>query len=130
MIHDLPNYELNVPRNRILRWFRWEKKFFKIFIFKGRYPTVKFWISFCNLSKMRGQKILKFRFLGPFWLLKNMITKFFENSNFSYFLGIKSEINQYDFYWNWRFTGRLKKMKYRNYYLIIIFGLMKMKNSG
>ena len=41
---------------------------------------------------MRGQKI---SFLGQFLTLKNMVTKFFRNSNFSDFLGIKSEINQF-----------------------------------
>ena len=31
--------------------------------------------------------------MGQFLTLKNMITKFFQNSNFSDFLGIKSEIS-------------------------------------
>ena len=35
-----------------------------------------------------------FRFLGQFSTLKIMVTKIFQNSDFSYFLGIKSEINQ------------------------------------
>ena len=33
-------------------------------------------------------------FMGQFLTLKNMVTKFFQNSNFSDFLGIKSEISQ------------------------------------
>ena len=41
--------------------------------------------SFYNFSKMRRQKISKFRFLGQFWPLKNLITKFLVNSIFSYF---------------------------------------------
>ena len=42
---------------------------------------------------MRGQKNIKVTFLGQFLTLGNMVTKFFENSNFLYFLGIKSEID-------------------------------------
>ena len=33
--------------------------------------------------------------MGQFLTLKNMVTKFFQNSNFSDFLGIKSEISQW-----------------------------------
>ena len=33
--------------------------------------------------------------MGQFLTLKNMVAKFFRNSNFSDFLGIKSEINQF-----------------------------------
>ena len=33
--------------------------------------------------------------MGQFLTLKDMVTKFFKNSNFSDFLGIKSEISQY-----------------------------------
>ena len=40
------------------------------------------------------RKIAKLIFWGQFLTLKNMVTKFFRNSNFSDFLGIKSEINQ------------------------------------
>lgn len=41
---------------------------------------------------MRGREISKIRFLGQFLTLNNMVLKFSQNSNFSYFLGIKSEI--------------------------------------
>ena len=33
--------------------------------------------------------------MGQFLTLKNMVTKFFQNSNFSDFLGIKSEISHF-----------------------------------
>ena len=46
---------------------------------------------------MRGREISKIRFLGQFLTLNNMVLKFFQNSNFSYFLGIKSEIHQWDY---------------------------------
>ena len=42
---------------------------------------------------MRGREISKIRFLGQFLTLKNMVLKFSQNSKFSYFLGIKSEIH-------------------------------------
>ena len=80
---------------KILRSFRWKKYFFKIFIFSGRYPTLKFGISFIDFLKMRGREISKIRFLGQFLTLNNMVLKFSQNSNFSYFLGIKSEIHHY-----------------------------------
>ena len=41
-----------------------------------------------------GEKYQNFGFLGQFSTPKNMIKKFFRNSNFSDFLGIKSEIHQ------------------------------------
>ena len=44
---------------------------------------------------MGGRKISKVRFLGQFLTLNNMVLKFSQNSNFSYFLGIKSEIYHY-----------------------------------
>ena len=50
-------------------------------------------LNFALFRKLRRQKKSKFRFLGQFLTLKNMVTKFFRNSNFSDFLGIKSEIN-------------------------------------
>ena len=34
--------------------------------------------------------------LGQFLTLENMVEKFFQNSNFSDFLGIKSEVSQYE----------------------------------
>ena len=38
--------------------------------------------------------------MGQFLTLKNMVTEFIRNSNFSDFLGIKSEISQYvDRFW-------------------------------
>ena len=46
---------------------------------------------------LRGRKILKFRFMNQFLTLKNKVSKFFQNSNFSDFLG-KSEISHYVFY--------------------------------
>ena len=45
-----------------------------------------------------GEKYQKFVFLGQFLTLKNMVKKFFWNSNFSDFLGIKSEIHHYTDY--------------------------------
>ena len=54
-----------------------------------------FEIDFAIFRKLRGQKKSKFRFLGQFLTLENMVTKFFRNSNFSDFLGIKSEISHY-----------------------------------
>ena len=75
-----------------------EKTFFQNFHFSGRYSTLKFGISSIDFLKMRGRKISKVRFLGQFWALNNMVLKFSQNSNFSYFLGIKSEIHQYTAY--------------------------------
>ena len=40
-------------------------------------------------------EISKIRFLSRFLTLNNMVLKFSQNSNFSYFLGIKSEIHHY-----------------------------------
>ena len=40
-------------------------------------------------------KKTKFCFLGQFLILENIVTKFFRNSNFSDFLGIRSEISQF-----------------------------------
>ena len=82
MIHELKIPQHKVSTIRTLRWFRLES--FSNFIFSGRYPTLKFWLSFCDFSKMRGQKILKFSGSIPG-----------QNSNLSDFLGINSEINQY-----------------------------------
>ena len=43
---------------------------------------------------MRGRKISKFRFSGSIFNAKKHDKKIFRNSNFSDFLGIKSEIHQ------------------------------------
>ena len=49
-----------------------------------------FWQFF---GKCVGEKYQNFGFLGQFSTPKNMIKKFFRNSNFSDFVGIKSEIH-------------------------------------
>ena len=46
-----------------------------------------------NSEKIEA-KSSNFPFLVQFLTLKNMITKLFQNSDFSNFLGIKSEMNQ------------------------------------
>ena len=45
-------------------------------------------------QKFHEQKISKSRVLDQFWRLEIMVMKLFRSSKFSYFLGIKSEINQ------------------------------------
>ena len=74
-----------------------EKKWFfsKFLIFQVLIPLLNFEFNFAFFRKLRRRKKSKFRFLGQFLTLKNMVTKFFRNSNFSDFLGIKSEINHY-----------------------------------
>ena len=62
--------------------------------FSGRYPTLKFRISLCNFTKMRGQNIPKFHSIGQFLMLKNMVRKFTRNPNFLNFLETKTDINQ------------------------------------
>ena len=54
-----------------------EKKISKILIFSGTLPTLKFWVFLTIFPKLRGRKISKFRFMGQFLTLKNMVTKFF-----------------------------------------------------
>ena len=71
--------------------------FSKFSIFQVNIPLRNFELNFAIFRKLRGQKKSKFHFLGQFLTLKNMVTKFFRNSNFSDFLGIKSEINQWIF---------------------------------
>ena len=68
--------------------------FSKFSIFQVNIPLRNFELHFAIFRKLRRQKKSKFHFLGQFLTLKNMVTKFFRNSNFSDFLGIKSEINQ------------------------------------
>ena len=68
--------------------------FSKFSIFQLNIPLRSFELHFAIFRKLRRQKKSKFHFLGQFLTLKNMVTKFFRNSNFSDFLGIKSEINQ------------------------------------
>ena len=63
-------------------------------IFQVIIPLRNFEFNFAISRKLRRQKKSKFHFLGQFLTLKNMVTKLFPNSNFSDFLGIKSEINQ------------------------------------
>ena len=46
--------------------------------------------------------------LGQFLTLENMVEKFFQNSNFSDFLGIKSEISQY--FQIWTLGGALESL--------------------
>ena len=46
--------------------------------------------------------------MGQFLTLKNMVAKFFRNSNFSDFLGIKSEIS----YWNRKIERKSFNLKY------------------
>ena len=70
--------------------------FSKFSIFQVNIPLRNFELNFAIFRKLRGQKKSKFHFLGQFLTLKNMVTKFFRNSNFSDFLGIKSEINHYE----------------------------------
>ena len=70
-----------------------EKKLSNILIFSGTLPTLNFWVFLTIFPKLRGRKISKI--MGQFLTLKNMVTKFFQNSNFSDFLGIKSEISHY-----------------------------------
>ena len=48
-----------------------------------------------NTKSSNFGKILKLRFLGHFLTLNNTVFNFFQNSNFSYFLGINPEIYQY-----------------------------------
>ena len=67
--------------------------FSKFSIFQVNIPLRNFELNFAFFRKLRGQKNSKFHFLGQFLTLKNMVTKFFRYSNFSDFLGIKSEIN-------------------------------------
>ena len=78
---------------KILRWLRTTNKFPKIFNFSGKYTTLKFWIFSFNFSKIAWAKNFEISFYGLFLTLKIMITKFLQNSNFSDFLGIKSEIS-------------------------------------
>ena len=66
----------------------------KFLIFQVNSPLSNFEFFLTIFPKLRGRKISKFRFMGQFLTLKNMVTKFFQNSNFSDFLGIKSEISQ------------------------------------
>ena len=47
------------------------------------------------LENFTSFKYQNFVILGQFLTLENMVEKFFQNSNFSDFLGIKSEISQY-----------------------------------
>ena len=61
--------------------------FSKFPIFQVNCPLRNFELNFAIFRKLRGQKKSKFHFLGQFLTLKNMVTKFFRNSNFSDFLG-------------------------------------------
>ena len=61
--------------------------FSKFSIFQVNIPLRNFELNFAIFRKLRGQKKSKFHFLGQFLTLKNMVTKFFRNSNFSDFLG-------------------------------------------
>ena len=96
MIHGSKIFFGGLHAITILRWLQWKKNFSKILIFSGTLPTLKFWVFLTIFPKLRGRKISKFRFMGQFLTLKNMVTKFFQNSNFSDFLGIKSEISHLD----------------------------------
>ena len=48
-----------------------------------------------NFKIWEWEKYQNFVFWVSFWHLKNMVSKFFRNSNFSDFLGIKSEISHF-----------------------------------
>ena len=52
------------------------------------------------ISILEGQTI--FVFLGQFLTLENTVTKFFQNSNFLDFLGIKSEIFKWKNLFKWQ----------------------------
>ena len=68
-------------------------KFWFFLVDCPKYTLSFFWLFF---GKCVGEKYQNFIFLSQFLTLKNMMKKFFRNSNFSDFLGIKSEIHQYD----------------------------------
>ena len=84
--------------------------FFQNFPFSGKYSTLKFWIQFCNFSKITWAKKIKISFFGSVFDPENMVTKFFRNSNFSDFLGIKSEISQWDRY-KWKVLKSFESSK-------------------
>ena len=71
----------------------------QFFIFSGTFTTLKFEISFTYFRKIALAENFKVPFLVQFFTLKTVVEKFFGNSNFSDFLGIKSEINQCDPIW-------------------------------
>ena len=95
MIHGSKTFLGGLHAITILRWLQWKKIFRKFSKFRVLCPLWSFGFFLTIFSKLRGRKISKFRFMGQFLTLKNMVTKFFQNSNFSDFLGIKSEISQY-----------------------------------
>ena len=83
-------------------------KFDKFLIFRGNLPLWSLELLSAIFEKLHGRKISEFCFWGQFCTLKIIATKFFGNSNFSDFLGIKSEINQCSkwiwFKWIWNGT--------------------------
>ena len=73
-----------------------EKKNLKNFHFFGYFAHSEVLSVFHRfLENFTSFKYQNFVILGQFLTLENMVEKFFQNSNFSDFLGIKSEINQY-----------------------------------
>ena len=74
-----------------------ESQFYADYDEKISFPKFLIFKVFLTIfPKLRGRKISKFRFMGQFSTLKNIVTKFFKNSNFSDFLGIKSEISHFE----------------------------------
>ena len=87
---------MGCPDSQFYADYNEKKSFPKFWIFQVNSPLSNFQFFLTIFPKLRGRKISKFRFMGQFLTLKNMVTKFFQNSNFSDFLGIKSEISQYE----------------------------------
>ena len=73
--------------------FEFRKNFVTIFSRVKNWPSRNFEKNFFFLKINVKNKIT---FLGQFLTLENMVTNFFRNSNFSDFLGIKSEISHYE----------------------------------
>ena len=84
---------MGCPDSQFYADYNEKKSFPKFWIFQVNSPLSNFQFFLTIFPKLRGRKISKFRFMGQFLTLKNMVTKFFQNSNFSDFLGIKSEIS-------------------------------------
>ena len=87
MIHISKTFSGGTHAIRILRWFWWKISFFKNFHFQ------------VNTQLLKNNFILQFLENHVVKKLKNWFetigTKFFLNSNFSDFLGIKSEMNHW-----------------------------------
>jgi len=92
---DQKLFWVGCPNSQFYADYNEKRSFPKFWIFQVNSPLSNFEIFSTIFPKLRGRKISKFRFMGQFLTLKNMVTKFFQNSNFSDFLGIKSEISQF-----------------------------------